>query len=209
MIVPAILTDNKKEFTAMLNACARFTNFVQVDIMDGEFVPSKSITSQELIGLESPVGSEAHLMVENPVEWIEPFKSFGAKRIIFHFEFAGDHLEVIEKITAAGMEAGIAVNPSTPNDSWKFLVDKIDFVLFMSVNPGFYGAPFIPEVLEKIRRFRKDHYDKILAIDGGVKLDNLAQVAESGVNYICVGSAILKQDDPKEAFLKFSGVLNG
>lgn len=207
MIVPAILTDKKENFGKMLTICAEFTNFVQVDIMDGKFVPSKSISLDELAEFNSPVHSEAHLMVKEPIEWIAPFCRFGAKRIIFHYEFGGNHYDVIRAIKKAGLEAGIAVNPSTAIGDFEFLMNKIDYILFMAVNPGFYGAPFIPAVLEKIKQFKRKYPSKLTAIDGGVKPDNIAKVMTTGVDYICVGSAILKEANPKQAYLKFSGVL--
>ena len=207
MIIPALLTSEKKELIGMVKSCANFTNYVQIDIMDGEFVSSKSVEAKDLEGWKSPVGCEAHLMVNDPLIWIEPFKELGAKRILYHFEIEKNHAQIIETIKGAGLEAGIAVNPQTKIDQFKHLIDKVDAVLFMSVNPGFYGAPFIPEVLDKIAEFKQRYPDKITEIDGGVKLDNLLTVKASGVDHICVGSAILKADSPKNAYLKFSNLL--
>jgi ribulose-phosphate 3-epimerase len=208
MIIPALLTSERQELIEMVNLCANFTNYVQIDIMDGKFVPSTSVEVKDLDGWESSIGCEAHLMVNDPLIWIEPFKKIGAKRILYHFEIEGDHAQIIEKIKEAGLEAGIVVNPQTKIDQFKHLIDKIDMVLFMSVNPGFYGAPFIPEVLEKIREFKQCYPDKQTEIDGGVKLDNLLTVKASGVDHICVGSAILKAGSPKEAFESFTKLLN-
>jgi ribulose-phosphate 3-epimerase len=209
MIVPALLTSQKDELIKMTNLCAQFTNFVQIDIMDGEFVPSRSVAPQDLAGWKSPTKCEAHLMVNDPLVWIQAFKELGAERILYHFEIEKDHVQIIEKIKEAGLEAGIAVNPQTKIEEFQYLIDKIDAVLFMSVNPGFYGAPFIPEVLEKIKAFKEKYPAKLTAIDGGVKLDNFSQVKLCGVDIICVGSAILKAQDPAEAYEKFNKLLNG
>lgn len=199
-IVPAILTDNKDKFTKMVNLCSEFTDYIQIDIMDGEFVPSKSITPNDFKGLSSPVHSEAHLMVKNPLEWISVFKEFGSQRIIFHFEIEANHSNIIKKIKQTGLQAGIAVNPSTEIEDFQHLIPETDTFLFMSVEPGFYGSVFIPYVLEKIRRFKKVNPHKLAGIDGGVKLDNVQIVNNSGIDYICVGSAIFKSNNPKQIY---------
>ncbi|MBN2483430.1 MAG: ribulose-phosphate 3-epimerase [Candidatus Omnitrophica bacterium] len=209
-VVPALLTDNKDEFLKMIDICRGFTDYVQVDIMDGEFVPSASITLDELTQCRSSIGSEAHLMVEDPIRWIVPFKQFGADRIIFHHEMKRkNHAEVIEKIRENGLSAGLAVNPSTPIDDFKGLIPDLDMVLFMSVIPGFYGSQFIPEVLDKIRTFKSLFPQTIAAIDGGVKLDNAKEIIRSGVDYLCVGSALLKADPPQDAYRQFRELTHG
>ncbi len=209
-VVPALLTSDKAEFVKMLEICHGFTDYVQVDIMDGEFVPSKSITRDELGQCVSPVKAEAHLMVEDPVPWIEPFKRFGADRIIFHYEMKNkNHLEVIEKIRQAGLGAGLAVNPDTHISDFEPLVSRLDMILFMSVIPGFYGSAFIPAVLDKIRAFKNKYPDVIASIDGGVKLDNAQMIAACGIDYLCVGSALMKADPPANAYQIFMQLING
>lgn len=207
-IVPAILTDKKEELLDMVNSCSNFCDYVQVDIMDGQFVPSKSISVEDLEGVSFSAKSEAHLMVNEPLLWINSFKNAGSYRIIFHFEIKGDHLKIIDAIKKQGLEAGIAVNPSTRIKDFEPLINKVDCVLFMSVIPGFYGSKFIPEVLDKIKEFKKIYPNKCAGIDGGVKPENVSAVSKSGVDYICVGSAILKAPNPKEAYIKIKGLLN-
>jgi ribulose-phosphate 3-epimerase len=207
MIVPAVLTDKKEEFIKTMNSCLEFTDYVQIDIMDKKFVPSKSITQKDLEGLKFPLKIEAHLMVEDPLEWIEVFKQLGAFRIIFHYEIKKNHGEIIEKIKEKNLEVGLAINPSTYLDEIISYTDKVNSFLFMSVNPGFYGSTFIPEVLDKIKSFKKMFPHKEVGIDGGIKLYNLKKVIESGVDYVCVGSAIFKESDFKQAYLKFKEVL--
>lgn len=208
MIIPALLTDKKDELEAMLKICSGFTDYVQIDIMDGKFVPSNSITISDVEALNISIKCEAHLMVNDPLEWLEAFKKIGAQRIVYHLEIEKDHLEIISKIREAGLSVGIAVNPSTKNEEFEYLVDKVDTVLFLSVDPGFYGASFIPGVLEKIKDFKAKHPGKRISIDGGIKLDNALSVKNAGVNDICVGSAILKSADPKQAYADFLNVLN-
>lgn len=200
MVVPALLTDKKEELQAMLDLCAKFTDFAQIDIMDGRFVPSKSITAEELKFVKAPIGNEAHLMVKDPLAWLEPFKTVRASRIIYHFEAVNAHDKIIGEIKHQGFKAGLAINPGTKLKEFKVLVSKVDYLLFMAVNPGFYGAPFIPDVLNKIKEFKKSFPDKIAGIDGGVKKENLRDIVKSGVDFVCVGSAIFKAPDPGEAY---------
>jgi ribulose-phosphate 3-epimerase len=207
-VVPAILTNTRENLLDMAETCSGFCNYVQIDIMDGKFVPSKSITIEDLRGVRFPTKSEAHLMVNEPLEWVAAFKAAGSHRIIYHFEIQKDHPGVIDAIKKQNLEVGLAINPSTKIKDFDFLVDRVDCVLFMSVVPGFYGSKFIPEVLDKIKEFKKLYPNKCAGIDGGVKADNVSAVAKSGVDYICVGSAILKAANPKEAYLKIKDSLN-
>jgi len=209
MIIPALLTDCAKELEFMLNECKKFTDYVQIDIMDGKFVPSKSIGPKELKTLKPIIGCEAHLMVEDPLTWIEPFRAIGANRVIYHFEINRDHSKIISKLKENGFSVGIAVNPSTAISEFSHLGEAIDTVLFMSVNPGFYGAPFIPQVLSKIKEFKSKFPKKLVGIDGGVKFDNLSVIKATGVDYICVGSAILKAEDKGQAYQRFLDLTNG
>lgn len=209
MVIPALLTDKREKLIQMVDICAKFTDYVQIDIMDGEFVPSKSVTLQDLSGWKPPIRCEAHLMVSDPYPWLEPFRALGAERIVYHFEINGDHKKIIAKIREIGIGVGIAVNPSTEIADFQYLVEEVDTVLFMSVNPGFYGAAFMPEVLEKIRNFKDKYPQKQAGIDGGIKQDNLFQVKESGLDYVCVGSAILKNHNPAKSFREFVKLFDG
>ncbi|MCF7870870.1 MAG: ribulose-phosphate 3-epimerase [Candidatus Omnitrophica bacterium] len=204
MIVPALLSQDKEKMQEMLNVCSNFADLVQIDIMDGKFVPSQSITAQELVRLKISTPNELHLMVNDPFAWLEPASQIGSKRIIFHLETEIDHKKLITEIKKMEMEAGVSLNPKTNIEKLKPIIKDIDLILFMAVNPGFYGAPFIPEVLDKIKKFKKVWPNKKTAIDGGVKENNFSKIKNIGLNYICIGSAILKSKDPKQAFLNFS-----
>jgi ribulose-phosphate 3-epimerase len=177
--------------------------------MDGEFVPSLSVGRPELGGLKLPLSCEAHLMVSRPLDWFEALGKIGIKKLIYHFEIQAEHKNILSEIKRAGLGAGIAVNPDTKISEFEFLLEGTDSVLFMAVNPGFYGSPFIPGVLEKIKAFKKKFPKVHTGIDGGVKLDNLIEVRDSGVDYICVGSAIFKEKNPRLAFEKFQRIANG
>lgn len=203
MIVPAILTQDKSKLIKMISSCREFTDFVQIDIMDGKFVSSKSVTIDELKGLDPKLRSEAHLMVNEPLQWIKVFKDFGSERIIFHYEIDSNKEEIIDQIRSQGLGVGMAVNPDTEIERFKELVDKVDMILFMSVIPGFYGAEFIPQVLEKVKQFRRLYPLKPTGIDGGIKITNVGDAKAAGIELICVGSAILSAVSPKDAYQMF------
>ncbi len=209
MIVPALLTDKRDKLIEMMKTCSEFTDYVQVDIMDGLFVPSKSLSLQDLKGVKCPTRSEAHLMVSDPLIWLDTFKAFGAEKIVYHFEIAENHSRLISEIKNNGFKVGIAVNPPTKIDQFKSLLPELDSVLFLSVNPGFYGAAFIPEVLEKIKQFKAVCPDISVGIDGGIKLSNLKAAKEAGADCICVGSAILNSDDPQSAYRELVNIADG
>jgi ribulose-phosphate 3-epimerase len=163
-------------------------------------VPSRSITAGHIANLAIKLKWEAHLMVKHPETYLEDFKRAGTKRIIFHYEATSSPQKVIALIRNLGLETGLAVNPETPVSAITPLAGEVDSVLFLSVNPGFYGSKFIPEVLDKIAAFRKSLPDIEIGIDGGIKEDNITRIARSGVDIICVGSAIFRQPQPGESY---------
>jgi ribulose-phosphate 3-epimerase len=199
-IVPAILTEDPAELEKMVRLTETFTDFVQMDIMDGKFVPSNSVSVNHIAALKTRLSWEAHLMVLHPEDYLDDFRRAGARKIVFHFESTPTPRIVIRMIQRLGMQAGLAINPETPIDKFSNLIKQLDSVLFLSVNPGFYGAKFIPEVLDKITSLRQDAPNIEIGIDGGIKENNVAMIAQTGVNVICVGSAIYKQPDPGTSY---------
>ncbi len=129
-----------------------------------------------------------------------------SKTVVFHYEATRLSERAIAVARDLGLGVGLAINPETRVSDIVALVNKVDSVLFLSVNPGFYGAKFIPEVLDKIREFRKKFSDIETGIDGGMKESNIAQVARSGADVIYVGSAIFLQPDPDASFRKLSAL---
>jgi ribulose-phosphate 3-epimerase len=183
-----------------------FTSYAQFDIMDGQFVPSRSVSCEAIAALKTRLTWEAHLMVLHPEDCLQDFRQAGAQRIIFHYEATPVPGEIIGKIRELGMKAGLAVNPETPTNAIAPLVAKVDGVLFLSVNPGFYGARFIPDVLDKIEAFRREYPETEIGIDGGVKEDNIARIARTGVDVICVGSAIFNQPEPAASYRRLAAL---
>lgn len=199
-VAPALLTEDPAELARMLRITAAFTDFAHVDIMDGRFVPTRSITSGDIAAANTHLKWEAHLMVTNPADCLADYQRAGAFKVTFHYEAAAGPAEVAAAARKLGLEVGLAVNPETPLADIMALTGAVDSVLFMSVHPGYYGARFLPEVLDKIREFRKAAPEVFTALDGGVKEENISDIAAAGVNEICVGSAIFRQPDPAASY---------
>ncbi|MDD4873791.1 MAG: ribulose-phosphate 3-epimerase [Dehalococcoidales bacterium] len=208
-IVPSILTDSPETLRCMLYESEKFTDFVQIDIMDGWFVPSLSITAIHIFQIKTMLKWEAHLMVKDPENYIKDFSKAGAQRLIFHYEAAQSPASIIIKIKEHGLKAGIAINPETAISEIYPLIDMLDCVYFMSVHPGFYGSKFLPEVLPKITEFHKLYPGIETGMDGGIKENNISLVARTGVNSICVGSAIFCQKDPTESYRHLEALAQG
>ena len=202
-IAPSILAADFSrlgdEIHAVLDAGADLIHF---DVMDNHFVPNLTIgpllcDALKNYGIEAPI--DVHLMVE-PVDRIIPdFAQAGATYITFHPE-ATEHLDrSLQLVRECGCKPGLVFNPATPLDALGHVMDKIDMVLIMSVNPGFGGQSFIPGALEKLRAARKlidaSGRDIRLEIDGGVKVDNVAEIAAAGADTFVAGSAIFGSGD--------------
>jgi ribulose-phosphate 3-epimerase len=206
-IVPAILTDDPSALEKLVRQAESFTDFAQIDIMDGKFVPSNSVTCKQVAAVKIKLTWEAHLMVLHPESCLADFHRAGAEKIVFHYEAAPEPEKIIRQIRKLGIKVGLAVNPETPITALAPLVKKVDSVLFLAVHPGFYGAAFIPEVLDKITAFRKAYPEMEIGIDGGVKEDNIAKIARSGVDVICIGSALFRQPQPAEAYRRLKALV--
>ncbi len=176
-VVPAILTADQADYRSKLALASSFTDYVQVDFMDGIFVPSRSIGADEAAAVPMPVDYEAHLMVADPMAWAARLAGPRLKRIIFHAEAVADVKSVAEGLRRMGLAPGLALNPPTPPEKAGPAAAALDAVLIMAVNPGFYGSPFIPEVLGKAGRL-KDLYPglSLLHLDmdaGSSEVNNL------------------------------------
>jgi len=203
LIAPSILSADfarlGEDVKAVLDAGADIVHF---DVMDNHFVPNLTIgpmicDALRNFGIEAPI--DVHLMVE-PVDRIIPdFAKSGASYITFHPE-ASRHVDrSLGLIREQGCKSGLVFNPATPLDWLEHVLDKVDMVLLMSVNPGFGGQKFIPSTLQKLRAARRiidaSGHDIRLEIDGGVKVDNIGDIAAAGADTFVAGSAIFGSDD--------------
>ena len=207
-IVPAILTDDLNALENMVRQAETFANYVQIDIMDGRFVPSQSITWQQLSTVPIKLNWEVHLMVLNPEDYLSGFHQAGAQKIIFHYEATASPGKVISKARELGLKVGLAINPGTPVSTFLPLTGEVDSVLFLTVNPGFYGSKFIPEVMDKVEALRRLRPRIEIGVDGGIKEANIQQGAKSGVDVIYVGSAIFLQSQPGASYHQLLALAN-
>jgi ribulose-phosphate 3-epimerase len=201
-LIPAILAGNLQEFKRLVRIAEELTDHVQIDLMDGDFVPTKSISAEELKNASTSLRSEAHLMVRRPEDYISALKEFGVQKVVFHYEAVEDRGKLVDSLKELGFAVGVAVNPETPVTVLDNLADEVDSVLFLSVNPGSYGHEFLPEVLNKVRQLRAAKPEAKIGVDGGVKPENIEQVLESGADFVYVGSAIFLQPDPRKSYLE-------
>lgn len=196
-IVPAILATTEEEYKeklAKIESCPDFAGgWVQIDLMDNKFVQNKSIGLEVLSKYPTKLKREAHLMVVDPREWARGLVKMGFDRLIFHLE-AGRALEILETIKDGGMGVGIALSPQTPLDKVGPFLDKIDVLLLMSVDPGFSGQHFLPEILEKIKGATelKVQNNFLIEVDGGINEQVAKSVIEAGADILVVGSHLIE-----------------
>jgi ribulose-phosphate 3-epimerase len=200
-IAPSILS---ADFGALATDIARVeaggADQLHVDVMDGRFVPNITIGPVviEAIRKRTRLPLDVHLMIVEPERYLSDFIAAGADLVTVHAE-ACPHLQrTLAHIRELGAKAGVALNPSTPSDVIEFVLDDLDLVLVMSVNPGFGGQKFIPAVLPKIRQVRTLLGDRAadVSVDGGVKVDHARLLAEHGASVLVAGSAIFGAPDP-------------
>jgi ribulose-phosphate 3-epimerase len=198
-IIPAILTDNLETFKTQIKQMEGATDWVQIDVSDGIFVPQKTLAAEKIKTIITNLKYELHLMVTDPTTEIEKWYDLSnVKRIIFHFEAAKIPIAVIKHIEAHGFDAGVAVNPDTGLENLEALAYQADLILFMAVYPGKQGQKFIPETLNKIKEF-KDKYPQVpVAVDGGIHQEEIKQLAALGAEYLDVGSEIFAHSNPRE-----------
>ena len=186
--------------------------YIHFDVMDGMFVPSISFGMPVLASINDATEQfmDAHLMVQEPIRYVEAFQKAGADYVTVHLEACEDVKTTLDKIHACGMKAGLAVNPETDVKELVPYLEDVEMILIMSVHPGFGGLKFIPESLDKIREVRAMLNEKNLEIDiqvdGGIYVENVREVLDAGANVIVAGSAVFR-GDAGENTAKFMEIL--
>jgi ribulose-phosphate 3-epimerase len=205
-LAPSILAADLADLAGALRICeAGGAEMVHVDVMDGHFVPNLTFGVPVVAALDrrTDLPLDVHLMVSNPDRLLDDYLAAGADRVAVHLE-AAVHLDgLLARIRAAGARAGVAVNPASPVELLEDALPALDFVLLMSVNPGFAGQAFIPGALDKARRLRRMIERRgsgvEIAMDGGLDAETVPRAVAAGVEVCVVGSAIFGREDPLAA----------
>jgi ribulose-phosphate 3-epimerase len=210
-IAPSILS---ADFGALAEDIAKVeaeADLLHVDVMDGHFVPNLTIGPLvvEAVRRRTRVPLDVHLMIQNPERYIAAFAQAGAAYLTVHVEVCPHLHRTIQQIREAGVKPGVALNPSTSLHTVEHVLDQVDLILLMSVNPGFGGQSFIPFVLQKIeelaQRLRQTQPRPELEVDGGIKIENCRALADAGATILVAGSAIFGAPDPRAAIKKMKG----
>jgi ribulose-phosphate 3-epimerase len=201
-IAPSILSADFSRLAEDIRAVDRAgADYIHVDVMDGHFVPNITIGPLVVEALRRVTDKplDVHLMIENPDLYIPEFARAGADIITVHQEAVPHLHRTVQLIKSFGKKAGVSLNPATPVTTLDVILDDLDLVLVMSVNPGFGGQAFIPSALDKIRALRQRISQRGLAteleVDGGVKIDNIRAVVAAGADVLVAGSAVFNTDD--------------
>lgn len=213
LIAPSILAADFGKIQAeveMLNSSK--ADWIHVDVMDGVFVPNISFGFPVIKAIKSVsnLPLDVHLMIDKPERYIKQFKEIGADVLTVHAEACVHLHRTIQEIKEQGMKAGVALNPSTNVESIADVIEDLDLVCLMSVNPGFGGQKFIYNTVPKTKKLRDmidtRNADVMIEIDGGVGLQNAEKLLQSGANVLVAGSAVFKADDPVDTILKMKSI---
>ena len=202
-ICPSILNADRDNLSIEIARISTQSDLLHLDVMDNIFVPNFTFTFEqsEKIIAECPIPVDSHLMIADPDDRAHLYARAGSASVTFHYEASTNPLDTISRIKNEGARVGVALKPATPFHKIASLMEHLDMVLIMTVEPGFGGQSFMFDMMEKVKEARREidtrFFEKIwLQVDGGVSLETIALAAESGADTFVAGSAVFKSDDP-------------
>jgi ribulose-phosphate 3-epimerase len=206
-IIPSILAKSYRQFEQLVRRYELYVDRVQLDIIDGEFAPETTITGhEELIRIGTRLAFDAHLMVKRPAEVLGEWYRSKADRIILHAEAEGDLARLLVHIKEHGKRAALSLSPETPAATIESLIPHCDFIQFMTVYPGAYGAGFLANTIKKITDFHAMHPHVTIAVDGGIIPETARQVIDAGASLLVCGSYLKNAPDVASALWELSQV---
>jgi len=197
-IIPAILEKTLEEIQEKVQRIKPFTEMIQLDVMDGSFVPNTTFQNPAQLA-DLPIDMEVHLMIQRPVLFVNSWALPNVKRLIVHYEAVDNMPHLIQHIRTLGKQVGVAINPHTSTFELKEIIQDIDLVVVMGVEPGFSGQAFQYDVLEKIKEVKKLRPDVLVEVDGGVNDSNAKDIVEAGADILAAASFLWKAPDLAEA----------
>ena len=215
-LAPSILSADFSDLRSALNICDDGgAHWIHIDVMDNQFVQNLTIGPPVVKSLRPQTNKfmDVHMMVVDPEKLVEPFARAGADNITFHIEATDEPEEVIDLIRSCGCKVGVSLKPSTSLEQVLTLLEKVDVVLVMSVEPGFGGQGYLPLSNQRIREIKtflnENCLDRVLIqVDGGVKLHNAKEVLDAGADVLVAGSEVFKSDDPVQTIKNFYKLSN-
>lgn len=206
-ISPSMLASDYANLKSELEKCES-AELIHLDVMDGHFVPNISIGAPVIKAMKAVcrVPFDVHLMISEPLKYIEDFADAGADIITFHVECESDINETINKILECGCKASLSVKPGTPIEAVYPYIEKLSMVLVMTVEPGFGGQSFMEDMMPKIKKLRADFSDIDIQVDGGVNAETIKACAKAGANVFVAGSAVFKSEDAAKTILSLKQI---
>ena len=198
-VSPSMLASDYSRLADELKKCENGgADLIHLDVMDGHFVPNISIGAPVIKAMKRvcEVPFDIHLMISEPLKYIEDFVDAGADIISFHVECDSDVSETIDKILSCGCKAALAVKPNTPIETVYPYLDRLSMVLVMTVEPGFGGQSFMADMMPKIEKLRADFPDIDIQVDGGVNAETIKTCAKAGANVFVAGNAVFRSENP-------------
>ncbi len=204
-VSPSILSADFGKLNEEVASVEPFCDRLHIDVMDGHFVPNISFGAPVYKWVKTRLPLDVHLMIEHPWQFFEDFIKAGANTLTIHEEvfrdggYEGGLSKALRVIADRGVLPGVSVKPGTPVEKIKDVLDLVDYILIMTVEPGFGGQDFMPEMVEKIRKLRDFGFEKNISVDGGINSETGKICVDAGANVLVAGSYIFKAEDRKEA----------